>query len=278
MPKMPLLVHLVFHPDSKDARKLAVEIHKSLNHDAIVPGLDIPTAFVNCSEASPPASQELDRAERSFVVVLADDELVAGNNAAAWQTFVADIWKATQGNAHRFVPIQLSKNAWGFNDDLTAADVSFGRAFHEAEENKKNEFVCRVIATELVRFLLNRDIGEGKTIAPVKFFISHAKQDLELEPKVVQELLSTLKADQPIESWVDSGNIPPGDNFAKAIENGIKESSLLVVLTDNYASREWCKTEVLLAKEQQRPIVVVDALQHYEVRSFPYLGNVPAIR
>ena len=278
MPQMPLLVHFVFHPDSTASRELAVGVCRSLNHDAIVPGLDIPTVFVDCSEASPPADQGLDRAERSFVVVLADDHIVAGEEAAAWQEFVANIWKETRGTAHRFVPIQLSPNAWGFNDDLTEANVSFGRAFHEVAADRKCELVNRVVATELVRFLLNEGIGQQQTQAPVKFFISHAKQDLTLEPKVVNELKATLTADQPIEAWIDSGQIEVGSNFATEIEDGIKTSSLLAVLTDNYATREWCRTEVLLAKEHQRPIVVVDALQKFEVRSFPYLGNVPVVR
>ena len=278
MSKMPLLVHFVFHSDSKDARQLAVDVHKSLNHDAIVPGLDIPTTFANCSVASPPPELKLDLAERSFVVVFADEYLVAADNKEPWQAFVADIWRSCQGTNHRFVPIQLSADAWGFNDELTEANVSFGRAFHETDKSKKSEMVCRVVATELVRFLLNEGIGSGETKAPVKFFISHAKQDLDLAPKVVEELKATLTTDKPIKSWIDSGDIEIGANFAQEIEEGVKASSLLAVLTDNYASREWCRTEILLAKEHQRPIVVVDALQGFEVRSFPYLGNVPVVR
>ncbi len=274
---MPLLVHLVFHPESADARALAVAIHKSLNHDAFVPGLDLPTTFCNISASSPPTDQGLDRAERSFVVVLADDYLVAGSNSRGWHEFVGGLWKACQNNAHRFVPIQLSKNAWGFNEDLKQACISFGRAFHEVPE-RKTELACRVVANELLRFLSNASIGHGQTQAPVKFFISHAKQDLEKEPKTVRELIDILKADQPVEAWVDSGDIPPGNSFAKEIEDGIRESSFLAVLTDGYATREWCRTEVLLAKEHQRPIVVVDSLEHFEVRSFPYLGNVPVVR
>ena len=52
----------------------------------------------------------------------------------------------------------------------------------------------------------------------------------------------------------------------------------MIVLTDNYATREWCRTEVILAKEHDRPIVVVNALESHEIRSFPYIGNVPVIR
>jgi hypothetical protein len=275
---LPLLVHLVFHADSVEARELAVAVHRSLNDDPLVPGLDIPTTFCNVSTHSPPADQELDRAERSFVVVLADDYLVAGENAKHWHAFVETLWQECENGPHRFVPIQLSKSAWGFSEELTQACVSFGRVFHESDPARRATLVCRSVATELARFLLNESMGSGKTAAPFKLFISHAKQDLNLEPEVVNELKSTLTADQPLKAWVDSGEIPFGVSFEQKIEVGIKESSLLVVLTDNYAGREWCRREVLFAKKHQRPIVVVDALQQYEVRSFPYLGNVPVIR
>jgi hypothetical protein len=91
-------------------------------------------------------------------------------------------------------------------------------------------------------------------------------------------MIEALKADQPIDAWVDAGDIPTGSPFARAIEQGVQGSSLLVVLTDAYAAREWCREEILLAKEHQRPVVVVDAVLGCEARSFPYLGNVPRIR
>ena len=43
--KPPLLVHLVFHPESNLARELAKNIHLALNDDPIVQGLRIPTVF-----------------------------------------------------------------------------------------------------------------------------------------------------------------------------------------------------------------------------------------
>jgi hypothetical protein len=53
---------------------------------------------------------------------------------------------------------------------------------------------------------------------------------------------------------------------------------LIVVHTDKYSTREWCKWELIMAKKHNRPIVVVNALQDTETRSYPYMGNVPVIR
>jgi hypothetical protein len=77
---------------------------------------------------------------------------------------------------------------------------------------------------------------------------------------------------------VDSGDIDTGSPFAEAIEKGVEDSSLLCLLTDHYSSREWCRKEIILAKQHQRPVVVVAAFSGQEVRSFPYIGNVPVYR
>src|SRR5207248_4880563 len=53
--------------------------------------------------------------------------------------------------------------------------------------------------------------------------------------------------------------------------------AVLTIATTNYSARPWCRTELLIAKEQRKPVVVVDGLQGIEVRSFPYLGNVPLL-
>src|SRR5690606_19662801 len=115
-------------------------------------------------------------------------------------------------------------------------------------------------------------------VPPVTIFLSHAKADLNHEPQVVETLISHLSARLPEKTWFDSGNIEAGSCFAKAIEEGVKDAVLLVVLTDSYSSRAWCRREVLLAKFYQRPVIVVDALQRREVRRFPYGGNVPVVR
>jgi hypothetical protein len=102
--------------------------------------------------------------------------------------------------------------------------------------------------------------------------------DLNVGPNVVRQLVDCLKADQPIEAWFDSRDIPIGSQFAQAITDGVKYTSLPTELTDTYASREWCHEEILLTKEFQRPIVMMNAIKACEVRSFPNLGNVPTSR
>lgn len=273
----PLLIHLLFHPQSNSARGLAQHIHRQLNDDVVVPGLRVPTVFCPISgDTQPPTSHRLDISNHSFVVLLADDDLVVDDH---WCQFVADVWEAcnaSEKDRHRCVPFQLTESAWPLDDRLRG--VNFGRAFAHVEGEERNLWVTRRVVIELCRFLEGVDTADDQSRVPMNVFLSHAKADLNTAPFVAKQFISYLTSDQPVESWVDSGKIETGSKFAVAIGNGVKQTSLLAILTDRYSSREWCREEVMLAKEHQRPIVVVDALMTHEARTFPFLDNVPRLR
>ncbi|MCG6895533.1 MAG: TIR domain-containing protein [Thiocapsa sp.] len=281
MSKPPLLVHLIFHPASADARELARTIHGALNADPAVPGLRVPTVFCPTDGIAPPGHYDLDEAERSLAVVLADAWVVDRDSGQerTWSRFIGDIWDACRGTPHRFFPVQLHPAAWGFDDRL--GGTNFVRAFAEADQAARDALVVRRLVIELCRELRDWDSLQEPSVeakGPVALFLSHTKLDMEVEPRVTSALIDYLKHDQPVRAWVDAGDIDAGSPFAEAIERGIDDSSLLCVLTDNYSTREWCRKEIILAKQHQRPVVVVAAFSRQEVRSFPYLGNVPVLR
>ncbi len=280
MPKPPLLVHIIFHPASDDARELARTIHKRLNADPAVPGLRVPTVFCPNDGAMPPATYDLDGAERSFVVILADCHVVADGHSGherTWPSFIGDLWEACEESPHRFFPVQLDDTAWGFDDRL--GGTNFVRAFAEPDEAKRNDLVVRRLVIELCRYLADRPLGtDERSMAPVTLFLSHTKLDIDSDPKVYHALVSYLSHSQPVGAWVDSGDIAAGSRFAESITTGVDNSSLLCVLTDRYSTREWCRKEIILAKQKNRPVVVIAAFNRQEVRSFPYLGNLPVLR
>ena len=132
MSQLPLLVAIVFHPESPSMRALALQLHRALNDDPVVPGLRIPTQF--CAEdgtGKPPAALDLDQAERSFVVLLIDNCLYTDDD---WCRFVADTWVRCQDSRHRCVPFQLSAEAWPLDDRLQ--ETSFVRAFQASEAER----------------------------------------------------------------------------------------------------------------------------------------------
>jgi hypothetical protein len=272
----PLLVHLMFHPSSSDARKLAGALHHALNDDAAVPGLRVPTALLaEDGTALPPDNLDLDEAEHSVAVVLADDHMVLEDGVPedrrSWPAFVADVADRCADGQHRFLPVQLTEAAWPLHEKLQQTNFIRG---HLQTEDTRLPWLERRLVIEICRFLLGHDRGDQ---APVKVFLSHAKQDIKTGPKLFEELVAHLNATQPVSAWVDSAQIEAGKDFAGAIEKGVSESAVLVLATASYSSRPWCRREVLFAKAHACPLVVADGLDGLDTRSFPYAGNVPVV-
>ncbi|HYI95120.1 MAG TPA: TIR domain-containing protein [Bryobacteraceae bacterium] len=273
----PLLVHLLFHPTSAAARSLAAQLNRALNDDPAVPGLRVPTVFAaEDGSCLPPVLHDIEEAERSVVVVLADDymavepEIPPGRKT--WASFIGDIWEGLQGSPHRFIPIQLSEHAWPLDSRLR--ETSFLRALQQTDESR-TAWTARALIVELCRYLAGEQRGER---LPLRLFLSHAKQDVSAPPQVFTAIVEHLQATQPVKAWIDSADIEGGSRFSQEIEKGVFDSALLVLATRNYGTRPWCRKEVLLAKRHQRPFVVIEALEGLDPRSFPYAGNVPRLR
>jgi hypothetical protein len=269
----PFLVHLIFHPSSGGARNVALALHRALNSDSALPGLAVPTVLLpEDGSGLPPTQHDLGQAEHSVVIVLADDEMVIEETIPAgrtsWAEFVADIARKCEDGKHRFLPVQLSERAWPLHEELKS--TNFIRAYTKGDLSRLE----RTIVVELCRFLLGRERG---TRLPITVFLSHAKQDTNKPPTVFSDLVAHLQATQPVSAWVDSGQIDAGRDFSAAIEDGVRNAAVLALVTSNYSSRPWCRREILFAKKYSRPLVVVDALDSIDLRTFPYIGNVSTV-
>jgi len=62
-----------------------------------------------------------------------------------------------------------------------------------------------------------------------------------------------------LEYFYDAEDIQPGEDFRKVLEEGVIESMLLVLRTDIYDLRFWCRQEVMWAEMYDRPVLLVDA-------------------
>lgn len=271
----PLLIHFVFHPDSDQARGIAVALHRSFNSDPLLPGLRVPTVMLKEDGSGlPPSIHDLDEGLHSIVIVLADDYMVASNSQdgrVSWSDFVLSLANQCSGFKHRFLPVQLTKSAWPIHPQLSETNFI---AAHLNDSTVMLQWLERRLLIEICRFLLGQSRG---TDAPVTLFLSHAKHDVGLEPKLFDAMVAHLQATQPVHGWVDSGQIEAGKSFKDSIEAAVQTSAVMVLFTAAYSGRPWCRREVLLAKKHGRPVVVVDGLNGIDVRSFPYVGNVPVI-
>lgn len=260
----PLVVYVVWHPDSEPARALADLLFTSLCTDSDYParrGLGIPVGFrTSSSPEETPSPIPRDAAERIAVVVLVDAHMLVDSN---WRDYVTSLGRQTPEML--VIPAALTP-ASHLPPELKAlraialADVPEG--------DRETELLNRVMHG-LAGYL---DPGSRA----VKVFISHTRRD---DPGITQSVRRHFNEVAYLDHFFDDAHIPHGSRLAEAVTEAAGTAlALLAIQTDNYSDREWCRVEVLEAKRRGVPIVVLDAVQAGELRSFPYLGNGPVIR
>lgn len=276
-----LIVYIVWHPECKEGDAYAQRIYSLLNSDVNQPvsrGLGIPVFFrhVVTPQTGFPLEIDLDDARQSAVVVLVDDAMVAADDQ--WETYLQKLEQLTSvaTSPHRLFPISLSANA--FNLDVIS-ETHFIR-LHDLESDQRHRVLEGRLMHELCRLLMNQSRASADqngclSPAPVKLFISHAKKDGE---HLADSIRSYVNQHLALKTFFDAVDIAPGYRFDREIDAHLKNAALLILLTDAYASRPWCRREVIRAKQLDRPMLAINAVKQGEERSFPYLGNIPTIR
>ncbi len=295
----PLSLYVVWHPDFVEGKVYADHFYKTFCRDSDKPitrGLGINVYYRSKNLVPevklPPIPINYDDSNYNVVIVLIDDLMVIGDD---WEEYVTAIWERCKSdNSCLFLPVAISNHAYNLSQSVAFANFikplkSVAQVTKESIINNNAIHFSNSIAHEICRLLLNnedrwsnkndRNGVEEDLIplspAPVKLFISHAKADGEALAIKIRDYLNSGSS---IKTFFDAVDIAPGYDFTTEIGGSIQRSALLVVLTDAYATREWCKKEVIKAKSENKPIIVINALQVGEPRSFPYLGNSPTLR
>lgn len=285
----PLSIHALWLPDddatSADGTRLpcpvtqlAESLFSNFTRATDAPldrGLNIPVRF---HQGRPPPATLLDGSDHTVLVVLVTDRMVIDRD---WQSGLERLAAGVRdrGAQHRLYMVALSP--FSFNLRPSVAVSNFIR-LQGLPESRRADRLCATLTHELCRLLQGADEVErpGDSIsrlapAPVKLFLSHAKADGE---ELAQTLRDHIESSGAIESFFDTNDIDPGFDFRVYLEENIGRSVLVVLQTDHYASRTWCRREVLWAKSKGCPMVLVNAVKEREERAFPYLGNAPMLR
>lgn len=263
--RVVLSVYAVWHPSSSRSEQLARGLFKAVCADPEVPasrGLGIPVRFRTAiSSASLPAPVPFSVAQHTAVFVFSDDLLVAEHR---WRSF-ADALARSAGEGDVVVPVALTRPE-NLSHELGQLQAI---RLHDLSEPDQSAVLLNRVMHDLCRLL-------DPAAAKVKVFLSHAKHDgLDITRTVQRH----LHEEAGIDEFFDATDIPDGIRFAEFIKTSAGSvPALLAVQTDSYASREWCRLEVLEAKRRRVPIVVLAAVENRETRSFPYMGNVPVVR
>jgi SLOG cluster2/TIR domain len=294
MKRPPLHIYFLAHPKSAQGRILAEQLMERFVEPPATGGLRIPVFFTpDRDDGLPPRltgrdALDLEAADHSIVVVLTDARMAqrVGPLATAqpWQQFIEEIiTQAPLGQSpHHVLPVALDAHGFTLCEGRHVLPVL--PAAPEDPQNTERRLAevslhVAARAIQLLEFGTIPAVAPQQLKAPVRLFISHAKADLNQDES--DPIHDTLKAlpTLPIEHWFDAGKIVTSQDFEAAIRAGIRDCSILLAFyTDHYGARPWCRREVLDSKSMSVPILVVDALQDGEPRSFPYLGNIPTIR
>jgi|SRR5579875_1053077 len=282
--KPRLVLRILWNSKFTTGGKFARHVYSRLCRDVERPasrGLCIPVYFhsgLTPAQARLPESLEVDSAESTVVVALLDTCISAD---LAWRdcirTIEAQFTSFTR--RHLFLPIACEDKV------LSLVEKTNCIRLFETPVTTMPERLVSALTHELARLLLGRaadvptqDFGTlEKSYAPVKLFISHSKHDPE-GTIIATELRDYGRQHFPVATFYDSNDIAAGYDFEKEIQANVAESAMVVVHTDTYSDRSWCRKEVLLAKRHACPVLLVNAVTNGEDRLFPYIGNAPVIR
>lgn len=255
----PLKIFVVWDDSFVDGLKYANMIYSLVSRPVQKPiesGISIPVDYINNNS---PAI-ETNKNHQNLVFILLDDYFIY--NKEFWNKYLNSL--------------KLDKNVLLVPITFDEIDYSAIKAltklhYEKMPANNITEYFNFTVAFEVSR-ILNRISGENEDI---KLFLSHSKATGE---KIVQKFKAEVDKSTKFKTFFDKNNIPAGEQFDIKIIENIQDSIVVVFLTDGFSSREWCRKEILISKEYERPIILLDFYNNGEERMFPYIGNVKVIR
>lgn len=265
--KSPLAVYVIYHTHYVDATATFAEIYKRLCRDirnSLSDGLDIPVYYAT---EETDFTVDFDRAEKTYILILADGELLRVKDHL--QPKIKE-WYAIDPSEENIMISLVKLHDYAF--DILPPEAPEQCMVLPSYDLKANwpEFETRLYES-LIRLIQAK---QGK----VRIFVSHSKQDADKIGEVrAKELVQYLYEETKLDSFFDVKDILDGKCFDKQIENGVENALLMVLYTNTYSDREWCRRELIAAKDHEVPTVVVMMLNGVAKRVFPYIGNIPCV-
>ncbi|VTU09674.1 Uncharacterised protein [Actinobacillus porcinus] len=271
----PLVAHFIWHPDDNETifpiirafrRYLTRDIEKPFSRE-----LNIPTFLYSSYKLkTPPASVPQKLATRDVVFIFTSVNTLMNEE---WKNYIESFPKS---EGYFIVPVAIDKEGLNHSSSGRLQNLNFLRSFDWSNENKE-QYGILSLSHELYRFGLNNDITTSNIgiASSIKLFLSHAKKgDTGLKHA---EAIKLFLDNSNMQRFFDANEISPGFRFDEEIENHIKKSTVIAISSDAYSSRYWCQREILSAKRERRPIVLVNSLEEYEDRVFPAASNIPCV-
>jgi len=269
--KPPISVSFAWdYSDNENVKPIIEQLKKYLSRDIDKPfsrGLEVPLFFFVSLENEAPLNFPKTEAEKNLVIIFTSLNTVSNDD---WNSYLIELNK---NKDFLLIPIALDKHGLKHSEKLDG--VNFLRRYDWPNENLNLHTVLYVLH-EIFRFGFNYQTEHKHGLeSSIKIFLSHAKSDASAISisKSIKSFLDSTNLNQ----FFDTSSISPGFSFEKEIREHLVNSTLLAILTDNYSSRYWCQKEIITAKDLDRPVVILNALEVYEDRCFPELSNCPVV-
>jgi hypothetical protein len=268
----PLAINFIWHPsDSEEVIPILDVIRRSFARDKDKPfsrGLNIPLFFFSSLNSGEVPSDYPEELTKNNIIFVFTSVNTVGRKS--WQTYID---RLPQSSSIHIVPIAIDGDGYGHGGALSGLNCI--RTNDWPVENRDLYSVV-ALAHEIYRFGCKSVPTEDKGVdSSITIFLSHSKSDD--TGKRHSERLKQFIDNTNMNRFFDANEISPGYHFDQEIENHIKDSTLLAIESDAYSSRYWCQNEILIAKQHNRPIVVVNCLDDFEDRIFPAASNVPCV-
>ena len=270
----PLAVHFIWHPDdNENIYSTLMEFRRYLTRDIDRPfsrELNIPTFLYSSRKPkTPPSSTPQKLAEKDVIFLFISSNTLMD---PGWEYYINSL--PEQDNYH-IVPVAIEREGLNQTSSGRLKNYNCIRAFDWPTELKK-EYAILFLSHELYRFGLKGITENGLGIdSSIRLFLSHAKKgDTGLKHA---EAIKDFIDNSNMQRFFDAYEISPGYEFHKEIEDYIKISTIIAIESDAYSSRYWCQREILSAKRERRPIILVNSLEEYEDRVFPAASNIPCV-
>ena len=310
MEKSPAKVFVLWHPEFEQGLKIAEKIFDWFRTSD---GHGIPVYFRSKPDPrrkdSLPAEIPFERGAINLLIVLAEAKMVRDR---LWREWLTSLAEQSSNSASVLYPIALHRTAYKLPGSIRALNFispsqKSGRGSELSEETidvlleglrkslteafarcLHHEFLSSNVqkfAEKIISFF-SRATGEPPKI---KVFISHAKRD---GTNVAKKIRDYIYRDTQLSAFFDENDIALGYKFAEVLNRtlGSETAAMIVVNSDCYASRPWCRREIQVFSQPKQskihtgvwekpPILVVQSMKGGHVStSIPDFGNAPMLQ
>jgi hypothetical protein len=289
-----LELYIVWHPGDAEGRKIAEEFVEHF-HGTAFTGLiggaievfirsegwrsadDAPRPIPTAKE---PLPNSLEQAQFTAIVPLMGTEMAGAvqSGSGPWHDYVKNLADIQNEMADRVgvFPFLMDRGATDQTilGNLLSRYQRIATSPPDAHGETAASLRCRDLAQGIAQ-LLSEEGDKRLTV-----FISHTKRNLlggEEDTTALIALVREVIARTRLREFFDASDLQPGRNWDTELRAKAATSAFFGIRTDLYPTREWCQREMLIAKRQGMPVIIMDAPGQGEERGSFLMDHVPRI-